>query len=88
MGISRDLTARLMAGLSDGRAVEQVGSCNDRDADSIAEFCRRNGICRATFYKLLAKGQGPRIMKVGARTLISREAASDWRRRMEVDAAG
>ncbi|WP_212566890.1 hypothetical protein [Aromatoleum tolulyticum] len=35
------------------------------------------------FYKLMKSGHGPRIMKVGTRTLISVEAAADWRRQME-----
>ena len=43
----------------------------------------RNGISRAMFYKLLKAGTGPKIMKVGERTLISSEAAAEWRRRME-----
>ncbi len=50
---------------------------------SVADFCRAHGISRALFYKLLREGRGPRVMKVGRRTLISREAAEQWRRRME-----
>ncbi len=34
-------------------------------------------------YDLLKKGEGPRIMTVGRRKLISNEAAADWRREME-----
>ncbi len=52
-------------------------------AFSVADFCREHGISRAFFYKLLLEGCGPRVMKVGRRTLISREAAEQWRRRME-----
>ncbi len=50
---------------------------------SVADFCREHSISRAFFYKLLLEGCGPRVMKVGRRTLISREAAEEWRRRME-----
>ena len=32
-----------------------------------------------TFYALLKRGEGPEIMKVGLRTLISHEAAARWR---------
>ncbi len=46
-------------------------------------FCAAHDITKVTFYKLLKDGLGPRIMKVGARTLISVEAAADWRRQME-----
>lgn len=56
------------------------------DAHSISEFCRSHGISRAFLYIILRDGRGPRTMKVGSRTLISREAAAEWRRRME-DAA-
>ena len=58
----------------------------DLDAHSVPEFCRRHRICRATFYNLRRKGLAPRVMKVGNRTLISREAAAEWRRRMEAEA--
>jgi len=59
----------------------------DPDAFSVNEFCRRHNICRATFYNLLKAGRGPVVMKVGSRVLVSREAAEQWRRRMEADAA-
>lgn len=50
---------------------------------SVKTFCEAHNITKVTFYKLLKDGFGPRIMKVGSRTLISLEAASDWRRQME-----
>ncbi len=50
---------------------------------SVADFCREHGISRGLFYRLLREGRGPRVIKAGRRTLISREAAEDWRRRME-----
>ena len=50
---------------------------------SVAEFCREHGISRGLFYRLLREGRGPRVIKAGRRTLISREAAEDWRRLME-----
>ncbi len=56
-----------------------------RQTYSVSEFCRAHGISRAHFYKLLRDGRGPRIMKVGNRTLVSCEAAQEWRRAMEVD---
>ena len=52
-------------------------------AQTVDEFCQAHRICRATFYNLQKLGRAPRVMKVGARTLISKEAAADWRRRME-----
>lgn len=55
----------------------------DVQAQSVKEFCRSHRISRGTFYNLLKEKRGPRVMKVGARTLISTEAATEWRRQME-----
>jgi hypothetical protein len=53
-------------------------------AYSISEFCRvHGGMSQAFFHALVAKGKGPKLMKVGARTLISVEAAAAWRRAQE-----
>jgi excisionase family DNA binding protein len=59
----------------------------DTDAFSFEEFCKRHGICRATLYNLIKRGYGPAVMRVGGRVLISREAAEQWRRKMEAGAA-
>jgi predicted DNA-binding transcriptional regulator AlpA len=50
-----------------------------RQAFTIQEFCDSFGISTAFYYKLKKQGQAPREMKIGARTLISVEAAADWR---------
>lgn len=52
-------------------------------AFSIEKFCEAHGLSRSTFYELMKHGQGPTVMKIGRRTLISREAAEAWRRKME-----
>ncbi len=52
-------------------------------ATTVDEFCQAHRISRASFYNYLKAGQGPAIMKVGGRTLVSKEAADEWRRRME-----
>jgi len=53
-------------------------------AYSIPEFCRvHGGMSQAFFHALVAKGRGPKLMKVGARTMISVEAAAEWRRAQE-----
>ena len=59
----------------------------DVDAFSIEQFCKRHNLCRATFYNLEKAGRAPHVMKVGARKLISAEAAAAWRRQMEVETA-
>lgn len=53
------------------------------DAYDVPLFCARHAISRSTLYNLLQRGAGPRIMRVGSRRLISREAAADWRRQCE-----
>jgi predicted DNA-binding transcriptional regulator AlpA len=50
---------------------------------SIKQFCAAHGISRSFFYKLAKLGRGPRLVKVGTRTLISAEAAQEWRWGME-----
>jgi predicted DNA-binding transcriptional regulator AlpA len=52
-------------------------------AFDVEQFCRCHNISRALLYKLWKEGKGPRIMKLGRRTLISREACVEWRARME-----
>jgi predicted DNA-binding transcriptional regulator AlpA len=53
------------------------------DAYGVGEFCRRHHISRSHFYDTLKEGDGPQVMKVGSRTLISVEAAARWRRERE-----
>jgi predicted DNA-binding transcriptional regulator AlpA len=55
-----------------------------RKASSIEQFCKDHGISRATFYNLKKAGKMPRLMHVGARVLISEEAAAEWRTAMTV----
>jgi transposase-like protein len=50
---------------------------------SVTEFCREHGISRGLFYRLVREGLGPRVAKAGRRTLITAEAAAEWRHRME-----
>lgn len=55
----------------------------EREALSVQEFCRAHDISRATFYNLCRDGVGPRVMKVGRRTLISVAAGREWREGLE-----
>ena len=49
---------------------------------SVKEFCRTHRISRAKFYEILAAGDGPEVLKLGRRTLITGEAARAWREAM------
>ena len=55
-------------------------------AFSIAEFAELHGISIDTYFKLARSGLGPRVMKIGARTLISVESATRWRAEREAAA--
>jgi hypothetical protein len=50
---------------------------------SIPEFLDGHRISRSLLYRLIKEGRGPRITKIAGRTLISAEAAAEWRARME-----
>jgi hypothetical protein len=65
---------------------QKLEGTTGRKAFSIDEFCKLHSISRALLYKEWAAGRGPRAMKVGARTLISAEAAEAWRRSTEAEA--
>lgn len=55
-----------------------------RPVMTIAEFCAAHGgISRAFFYNLGNTGRGPRMMKIGRRSLITAESAAEWRERNE-----
>jgi predicted DNA-binding transcriptional regulator AlpA len=53
------------------------------DAYSVKQFCARNGISPSLFYKLKGQGLMPKVFRIGARTLVSKEAAEAWRRARE-----
>ena len=57
-------------------------------AYSVPGFCKSHGISRSFLYLLWRERRGPRVMRVGGRTLISAEAAADWRRAMEASSGG
>ena len=46
---------------------------------SIPDFCRTHSISRGMLCKLIGQGEGPATVKVGRRTLISNQAAQEWR---------
>jgi predicted DNA-binding transcriptional regulator AlpA len=58
---------------------------DDADAYTIEEFCQRHRMSRAGYYKLRNQGRTPVEMRLGSKVLISREAAAEWRRRIEAE---
>jgi hypothetical protein len=57
-------------------------------AYSVLEFCKAYRICRGLLYRLWREGAGPKMMKIGKRTVISREAAQEWRQKLEAEQEG
>lgn len=49
----------------------------------IRTFCDAHQLSRAFLYQLWSAGKGPQRTKIGRRTLISREAAREWRRQIQ-----
>jgi hypothetical protein len=52
---------------------------------SIKQFCEAHNLSEAMFHKIRNAGQGPRLMHVGSRVLISLEAAAEWRKAREAE---
>jgi hypothetical protein len=52
-------------------------------AMTISEFCEAHRLSRSYFYVLVREGRGPKLMRLRSKTLISVEAAADWRQKME-----
>lgn len=55
---------------------------------TVETFCKSHNISRAFFYALRKQGKGPRVAKLGTRTIITREAASNWRAALDAAAEG
>lgn len=62
-----------------------LSGCDDPDAYSIVEFCRRHNLSVSAFYKL--RKEMPESFNIGTRVLISREAAAAWRAKRTAAAA-
>lgn len=49
----------------------------------VVTFCKQHHISRSLFYKLVRENRGPKLMRVGRRTLITEQSAKKWREQME-----
>src|SRR5262245_6656143 len=59
----------------------------DAGAFTIEDFCALHRLSRAMYYKLKEQDKAPREIRLGTKVLISREAAAEWRREREAEAA-
>jgi hypothetical protein len=62
-------------------------SLDDLDAFSIAQFCWRHNISESFYHKLRTQGRAPRLLRLGGRVLITKEAAAEWRAAREAETA-
>lgn len=62
-----------------------AGEAVELDCLSVDEFCRRNSLSTQYFYK--APDEMPPSFRLGARRLITREAAERWRQARDAEAA-
>ena len=61
---------------------------NHQQAFTVAQFCAAHGnLSRTLFYAMLKDGTGPRTFTIGRKRLISAEAATEWRERLERSAS-
>jgi predicted DNA-binding transcriptional regulator AlpA len=54
---------------------------------TVNQFCAVENISRAMLYRLWADGKGPRRFFIGNSPRISHEARTEWRRKLEAEAA-
>lgn len=50
---------------------------------SVTDLCDLANISKALFYKSIRDGWGPRVTKIGRRTIITADAAETWLKEME-----
>jgi hypothetical protein len=55
-----------------------IASMTTRASFSIAEWCARHHICRATYYNLKKRDEAPDVMHIGRSVRISAEADARW----------
>lgn len=55
----------------------------DIRAFTVDDFCRCYGVARPTLYRFWRGGLGPTSYVIGAKRMISREAADRWVRELE-----
>jgi len=60
---------------------------DNQAAYTVAEFCAAHRMSRSRLYAEWKQGTGPKIIKIGTKVLISREAAAEWRRERECAAS-
>lgn len=58
-------------------------TCKHRTLLSVREFCESANISKSTFYNLVNAGEGPAVVRIGRKTLVSEPSARNWFERVE-----
>lgn len=58
---------------------------SEKLAYSVLEFAKATGLSKTFLYEQIKTGQGPRLTRVGRRTLITVEDAQNWLRSRSED---
>ena len=69
------------AGYQKGFTLPNAGAkraCVRPAAYTVQEFCEAFRLSRATFYNLVRRGEGPRLLRVGRKVLVSTDAIADF----------
>ena len=70
---------------------KQIGPDQEqRDADSILQFCHRYGMSRSAYYEMKKQGRGPKTFCIGGKSKgqrISRAAGEAWLKQLEAESA-
>jgi predicted DNA-binding transcriptional regulator AlpA len=56
-------------------------------AQSVTDAAESAGISRSLLYRLIAEGKGPRVRKIGRRSVVLVEDRDSWLRSLVPDAA-
>jgi excisionase family DNA binding protein len=69
------------AGYQKGFTLPSAGdkrACVRPAAYTVEEFCEALRLSRGTFYNLIRRGEGPRLLRVGRKVLVSTDAMADF----------
>jgi hypothetical protein len=68
-----------MTSVAKPRAVHETPVEGSQFAFTIPEFCNAHRISLGFFYELQKSGRAPRVKRIGARRIVTAEAAAAWR---------
>jgi hypothetical protein len=79
----KKLIREILAEMLQKNATEPVQiSQLQKKAYTISEFTQTHSMSMSTFYKDQRAGRGPDVIFVGNKSLVTEEAAAEWRQRM------